>query len=153
MKVILKEDVKGKGKKNDIIEVSDSYGRNVLISKGLAIEATKENLNSLKLKTANEEKINKKILEKALKQKETLENFSSHMSLKVGKDGQAFGQITNKDVSLAMKEQLGIEVDKKKISINNKIYYLGLGQTMTITANVKLHPQVNATIKINVSSK
>ena len=75
------------------------------------------------------------------------------MSLKVGKDGQAFGQITNKDVSLAMKEQLGIEVDKKKISINNKIYYLGLGQTMTITANVKLHPQVNATIKINVSSK
>lgn len=153
MKVILKEDIKGKGKKGDIIEVSDSYGRNVIISKGLGVEATKENLNSLKLKKANDEKVAKELYEKALKDKELLEKSSIDLKIKVGKNGQVFGAISNKDVGEAIKKQLKLDIDKKKIVVNDKIKNLGVNRVASIKVDIKLHTKVNAILNVNIMAE
>ena len=149
MKIILNEDVKGKGKKGEIIEVSDSYARNVIISKGLGVEATKQNLNSLKLKKANEERIAKEEYENALKLKEFLEKSEVSLKVKVGKNGQVFGSITNKEISNAIKEQLKIDIDKKKIIVEENIKFLG-DVPFKLNVKVKLHNKVVSNFTINV---
>ena len=146
MKVILLEEVKGKGKKGDIIEVSDGYARNVLIAKKQGVEATPKNLNDLKLRKQHEEKVAKEELEAAKELAAKLEGKEIYCYGSVGKNDKMFGSITNKDVKEAIKKQTGIIIDKNKIAVDGTMKYLG-----AYNAKLKLHPQVIATIQIVVS--
>lgn len=145
MKVLLKVDVKGKGKKGEVIEVADGYGRNVLIKKNQAVEATPANLNSHKLETLNNAKIEKQKLDEALRLAEILKKSEVTIGLKVGKNGQPFGAVSNKEISEKIKEQLKLDIDKKKIMLKNNIKLLG-GHLVTI----KLHKDVSVDLPLNI---
>ncbi len=147
MKVILLEDVKAVGKKGEIVEVSDGYARNVLLKKKQGVEATGKNRNDLKLQKANQEKVAAENLAAAQELGKKLEAASITLKVKVGEGGRLFGSISNKEVAEAVKEQLGYEIDKKKIQLNNPIKSVG-----TMEAAIKLHTKVTALLKVNVES-
>lgn len=145
MKVILLEDVKSLGKKGQIVNVNDGYARNFILPKKLGLEATGKNLNDLKLKNANEEKLAQENLEAAQDLKKKLEAGEVVLSIKTGEGGRAFGSISSKEIAEATKEQLGFDVDKKKIQLKEAIKTLG-----THTVPTKLHPKVVADLKVVV---
>lgn len=145
MKVILLEDVKGRGKKGDIIEVADGYGRNVLIAKKQAVEANVNNLNTLKLQKANEEKIAKERFEEAKALGKRLVKKTVTIAVKVGKDNKLFGSVSNGDIAEAIKGTLGLDLDKKKIELKEPIKSLG-----EYLVDIKIHPQVKTKINIKV---
>lgn len=146
MKVILLEDVKALGKKGEIVNVSDGYARNCILPKKLGLEATSKNLNDLKLKKANEEKIAKEQLEEAKTLGKKLEAGKVELAIKVGEGGRAFGSVSSKEISIAVKEQMGYDIDKKKIQLKDAIKSLGAHNVP-----VKLHPQVTAELKVIVT--
>lgn len=146
MKVILLEDVKALGKKGEIVNVSDGYARNCILPKKLGLEATSKNLNDLKLKRANEEKIAKEQLEEAKALGKRIEAGKVELAIKVGEGGRAFGSVSSKEISIAVKEQMGYDIDKKKIQLKDAIKSLG-----THNVPVKLHPQVTAELKVIVT--
>ena len=148
MKVILLEDVKSHGKKGDIVNVSDGYARNMLIPKKLGVEATPKNLNDLKLKKAYDEKVAARELAAARELGEKIKAGSVKMSLKTGEGGKVFGSIAAKEISEAVKEQLGLEVDKKKLQMSGPVKTLGETQV-----NIRLHPQVIVPLKIIVEEE
>ena len=148
MKVILLEDVKSHGKKGDIINVSDGYARNMLIPKGLGVEATPKNLNDLKLKKAHDAKIAAEELAAAKELGAKLEKSSITMSLKVGEGGKVFGSIAAKEISEAVKAQLNLDVDKKKLQMSGPIKAVGATEV-----SVRLHPKVVVPLKINVTEE
>lgn len=148
MKVILLSDVKSIGKKNEIVEVNNSYGRNVLIAKGLAVEANSKTLNDLKLKKQNEDKIAAEQLAEAVDLKNKIDNLTVIVSIKSGKDGKTFGSVYSKDIVSALESQFSIVVDKKKLVLNENIKTTGLYKV-----TVKLHKEVLATITVNVVAK
>lgn len=145
MKVILLEDVKSQGKKGQIINVSDGYARNMLFPKKLAVEATPKNINDLKLQKAHEEKVAKENLEAARAFKEELESKQVTVTIKVGENGRTFGSVSSKEIAEAAKQQLGYDIDKKKMQLASPIRELG-----TNMVPVKLHPQVTAELKVIV---
>lgn len=145
MKVVLLEDVKSLGKKGDIVEASEGYAKNFIIPKKLGVEATKANLNTLKLQKANEEKIAKEKLEDAQNLAKKLEAGELVLSIKAGKDGRTYGSISTKEIHQAIEEQLGLEVDKKKIVVAEAIKTFGTHEVV-----VKLHPKVQAKLSIKV---
>ncbi len=145
MKVILLEDVKSQGKKGEIINVSDGYARNMLIPKGLGVEATPKNLNDLKLKKAHDAKVAAEELAAAQELGAKIEKSSITMSLKVGEGGRVFGSIAAKEISEAVKSQLGLDVDKKKLQMSGPIKAVGATEV-----SVKLHTKVVVPLKINV---
>ena len=145
MKVILLEDVKSVGKKGDTVNVSDGYARNVLFAKKLAVEATKEAMNNLKLQKANEEKIAKQQLEAAQQLAEVLGEKTVHLKIKTGEGGRSFGAISNKEIAQALKEEHNIEVDKKKILMEIPIRSIG-----SFDVKIKLHSKVTAELKVAV---
>lgn len=147
MQVILLEDVKSHGKKGDIVNVSDGYARNFIIPKKLGVEATPKNLNDLKLQKAAEEKKQKEILEQAQSLKAEIETKSVLLKIKEGEGGRTFGSVSTKEISIAVKEQLGLEVDKKKIVLSDPIRNMG-----SYTVPIKLHPKVTAELKVKVDS-
>jgi len=147
MKVILLQDVKGVGKKDQIIDVSDGYARNFLFPKKLAAEATKANVNSLETKKKNEQEQRKKELEDAKALKVVLESKSITFAQKTGEGGRLFGSVTNKEVAQALLDQEGIEIDRKKITIPEAIKKTG-----EYDAEIKLHTEVSARLKLVVSS-
>ena len=145
MKVILISDVKGKGKKDDIIDVSDGYAINYLIKNKLAVKET-----AIAKKIVDEQKEQEKQQDienknKAIELKKVIEGLTLEFVLKSGKDGKAFGSISSKEISQAAKEQAGLEIDKKKMHLNEAIKNLG-----TFEVPVKLHPKVTASIKVKV---
>jgi len=146
MKVILLEDVKSLGKKGEIVNINDGYARNFVLPKKLGIEATGKNLNDLKLKKANEDRIAQENLEAAKQLKADIEAGEIKLSIKTGEGGKAFGSIAAKEVAEAVKEQLGYDVDKKKVQLKEVIKTLG-----THTVPVKLHQKVIAELKVVVS--
>ena len=146
MKVILLEDIKTLGKKGDVCEVSDGYARNFIIPRKKGIEATSENLNNLKLKKANDEKVAKENLENAQKLAKDLESHTIIMKVKVGEGGKLFGAIATKEIAGAVLEQTGLDVDKKKIVLPEPIKTLG-----DHTVKVKLHKDVTAELKVQVT--
>lgn len=148
MKVILTEDVKSLGKKGEIVEVNDGYGRNVLLKKKLGVEATNKNLNDLKLKKANEDKLAKERYEEAVALGKRIEAGQVVLSIKTGEGGKAFGSISSKEIAAEVQDQMGIEVDKKKIQLKDAIKTLG-----TFEVGVKLHPQVTSSLKVVVSEE
>lgn len=147
MQVILLEDVKAHGKKGEIINVSDGYARNFILPKKLGLEATPKNLNDLKLQKAAQAKKEQEILEAAQKLKEEIETKSISLKIKSGEGGRTFGSISTKEISIAVKEQLGYDIDKKKYTLNDPIRNMG-----TYSVPIKLHPKVTAELKVKVDS-
>lgn len=145
MKVILTEDVKTLGKKGQIVEINDGYARNYILAKKLGMEATPKNLNDLKLKKANEEKVAKEQYEEALAFGERLKGMEVTVHIKTGEGGKIFGSVSTKEIAEAAKAQLGVELDKKKMQLSSPIKSLGV--TMV---PIKLHPKVTAELKVNV---
>ena len=146
MKVILLQDIKNVGKKDQTIEASPGYARNYLLPKKLAVEANPTNVNILKNKKTSE--AHKKDLEKqqAEKIKQQLESVTINVKTNVGDNGKIFGSITSKNISEAIKEQLKIEVDKKKIILEDNIKTIGM-----YTVQIKLLEGVSGNIKVNVN--
>ena len=148
MKVILLQDVKGKGKKGEIIEVSDSYARNVLFAKKLGEEATGKNLNDLKLKNAHAEKQAAEDLANAKKLSEELKEQSVVIRIKAGKDGRTFGSVSTKEIAEAAKDQLSLTLDKKKMVLPEPIKALG-----TYEVTIKLHKDVTSVLRVKVEEE
>ena len=145
MKVILLEDVKSLGKKGEIVNVSDGYARNYILPKKLGVEANSANMNDLKLKKANEDKIAQQQLESAQQLAETLETKEVVLKMKSGEGGRAFGSISSKEIAAAAKQQCALELDKKKIQLPEAIKALGVYEV-----SVKLHPKVTGKLKVKV---
>lgn len=145
MKVILLEDVKSLGKKGQIVDVSDGYARNFILAKKLGLEATSKNLNDLKLKKAHEDKLAAQRLQEAKDFAAKLEGLQVTLKIKAGEGGKLFGSISSKEIAEAAKEQLGLEIDKKKLVLPNPIKAIG-----TTDVPVKLHPQVIGELKVIV---
>lgn len=148
MKVILKKDVKGTGKAGDVVKVSDGFARNKLIPSGEAVEATKQNIRAIEKEKAL--KAEQEAQEKAEAQEiaAELEAKTIVIKVKTGEGGKLFGSITNKDVSEAIKEQTGRDVDKKKIELANPIKQVG-----SFNVQIKLHSAVTAEVNLVVTEK
>ncbi len=147
MKVILLQDVKTKGKRDDIIEVSDGYARNFLLPKGLAVEASAKNLNDVKTKKANEAHIAAEELAEAKKEAENIEKAEVTLKIRAGEGGKTFGSVTSKEIAEAAKEQAGLTIDKKKIVLAEPIKVVG-----DYKITVKLHPEVSAELSVKVEA-
>ena len=145
MKVILLEDVKALGKKGDMVEVNNGYARNFILPKKLGVEATGKNVNDLKLQKAHQDKMAAEQLAAAKELSAQIAELSE-MKMKVGEGGKTFGAISTKEIAAAAKEQLNLELDKKKISVDEPIRSLGVHNV-----KIKLHPKVTATLKVKVS--
>ncbi|MBR2847270.1 MAG: 50S ribosomal protein L9 [Clostridia bacterium] len=145
MKVILNQDVKGQGKKGDMINVSDGYARNFLLPKGLATEATKSAINEMKGKADAKAYREEKELEAAKELAAKIEAVSVTIESKSGDNGKLFGSITSGDVADALKMQGHIVMDKKKIVLHDPIKSVG-----EYNLQVKVHAGVSATLKVTV---
>ena len=145
MKIILLQDDKKLGKKGAVVEVNEGFARNFIIPKKIGIEATPKNMNDLKLQKANEEKIAKEQLESAKELAVSLEQMPVVVKIKAGEGGKIFGSVSTKEIAAAMKEQHGVELDKKKIQLAESIKSFG-----TVEVPVKLHPQVTAKLIVRV---
>jgi large subunit ribosomal protein L9 len=141
MKVILLEDVKALGKKGQTVNVSDGYARNMLLPKKLGIEATAKNLNELKLQKAHEDKV----AAEAQAFAKEIEDKQVTVAIKVGEGGKVFGSVSAKEIAEAAKEQLGYDIDKKKMQLPNPIKVLG-----TTEVPIRLHTKVTAKLKVIV---
>ena len=145
MKVILKSDIKGVGKKDEVINASDGYARNFLFPKNLAVEANTENMNKLKAqKDANQFKKDTE-KEEAKKLAEKLKKIMVTIKVKTGENGKIFGGVSAKEIAENLETQHNIKIDKKKIELKETIKVLG-----TQMVNVKLFDGVVGTIKVNV---
>ena len=148
MEVILLEDVKSVGKKGEVVKVNDGFARNVLIKKKQAVEATGKNLNDLKLKKANDDKIAAENLEAAKELGKKIEEASITIAIKMGEGGKTFGSVSSKEIAEEVKAQLGFDVDKKKVQLKEAIKTVGEHDV-----KIKLHPQVVTTLKVKVEGK
>ncbi len=148
MKVILTEDVKSLGKKGEIVDVNDGYARNFILKKKKGVEANSKNLNDLKLRKANDDKLAQEQYEAAQELGKKIEAGKVEMSIKTGEGGKAFGSIASKEIAAEVKEQMGLDVDKKKIQLKEAIKTLG-----THNVPIKLHPKVTAELKVIVSEE
>lgn len=146
MKIILLEDVKALGKKGDMVEVNAGYARNFILPKKLGVEATGKNINDLKLQKAHQDKVAAEQLAAAQALAADLAEKTVEVKMKVGEGGKTFGAISTKEIAAAAKEQLGMELDKKKISVDEPIRSLGVNNV-----KIKLHPKVTASLKVKVS--
>ena len=147
MKVILLKDVKGQGKKGDIIEASDGYARNFLLPRKLAVEPTKTALNELKGQQDSKNYREQKELEEATALAEKISQVTVEVSAKAGETGKLFGAVTSSEIADKLKMEHHIVVDKKKIVLSEPIKTVG-----AFTMPVKLHPKVTAQLKVTVKS-
>ena len=145
MKVILLEDVKSLGKKGDVVNVNDGYARNFLLKTKKGIEANGKNMNDLKLQKAHEDKLAAERLAEAKAFAEDLKKVEVTLSIKTGEGGKLFGSISSKEIAQAAKEQLNLDIDKKKLVLPNPIKAVG-----TTLVPIKLHPQVTGELKVVV---
>ena len=145
MKVILLQDVKALGKKGQTVDVSDGYARNCILPKKLGVEASAKNLNDLKLQKAHEEKVAKEQLEAAKAFATKLADMEVIVTIKSGKDGRTFGSVSSKEIAAACKEQHDIEIDKKKIVLQDSLKSFGAYEV-----GIKLHPKVTAKLTVKV---
>ena len=125
MKVILLQDVKALGKKGEVVNVNDGYARNFILPKKLGVEANGKNLNDLKLQKNNEAKVAQEHLDAAKKLAEELKAGKVVLTMKVGEGGRTFGSVSSKEIAEAVKEQMHLDIDKKKIQLKEQIKTLG----------------------------
>lgn len=147
MKVIFLQDVKGQGKKGEIKNVSEGYAQNFLIPRGLVRPATDGNVKTLENQTAAEVKRKEQEKEEAIALGKKLEEMTVTLKAKAGEGGRLFGAITSKQVAEAL-EKAGVKIDKRKIDLHEPIRTLGVTQVP-----VKLHPEVKATFKVQVTEE
>ena len=145
MKVILTQDVKGSGKKGDLVEVADSYARNFLLRKGMAIEATPAAINNKKTQDAAKAHHAQVELDAAVANRDRLHGKSATVTAKAGAGGKLFGAVTSKEIATALKAEYGLDVDKKKIAVDGEIKAFG-----TYSFDLKLHNGVVAAMKVVV---
>ncbi|PMB03655.1 50S ribosomal protein L9 [Fischerella thermalis CCMEE 5273] len=145
MKVIFQQDVKGQGKKGELKEVAEGYARNFLLPRGLAVEASTGNINALKDQKRREAARKQEELEKARRLAAELENITVTIHTKAGDGGRLFGSVTSKQISQMLKQEYRLQVDKKKIQLDEPIRTLGVTNVL-----VKLHPKVTATLSVHV---
>ena len=145
MKIILLQDVKALGKKGEIVNVSDGYARNAILPKKLGVEATAKNMNDLKLQNQHADNVAQENLEAAQALAKSLEDKQVVVKMKAGEGGRTFGSISTKEISLAAKEQLQLELDKKKMQLPEAIKSFGVYQVP-----IKLHPKVTGTLAVLV---
>lgn len=148
MEVILLEDVKTLGKKGQIVKINDGYARNYVLPKNLGLEATAKNLNDLKLQKARQAKEEAQELADAKALAVKIEEKAVTVSMKIGEGGRTFGAISTKEIAAEAKQQLGLDIDKKKMKLDEPIKTLG-----THDVAVKLHKDVTATLKVKVVEK
>ena len=148
MKVILLENVKSLGKKGEIVNVNDGYARNFILPKKLGVEATGKNLNDLKLQKNNEKKVAQENLDAAKELAAELSAGKVELSIKVGEGGRTFGSVSSKEIAVAVKDQMQLDIDKKKIQLKESIKSLG-----THIVTVKLQPEVSAELKVVVKEE
>lgn len=148
MKVILLDNIKGVGKKDEVINASDGYARNYLFPKNLAIEANAENMSKLKNKQDSAQHKKNVEKEKAIEIANKLKNLTLIIKVKAGDNGKIFGGVTAKEISEELKNQFNIDVDKKKIVLNENIKNLG-----NFNITIKLFEGVSGIVKINVINK
>ena len=148
MKVILKDNIKGVGKKDEIINASDGYARNFLLPKGLAVEANSENMSKLKEKEDSKAYKKEQEREEAKKIAEKLSGIQLKVPVKAGENGKIFGGVSAKEIADLLKVNYNIEVDKKKIDLKEAIKTLGLR-----TVTIKLYDGVIGNLKVDVISK
>lgn len=146
MNIILLQDVKSLGKKGETVKVNDGYARNFILPKKLGVEATNKNLNDLKLQKAHEEKLAQEALEEAQAFAKELEGKKVELSIKTGEGGRTFGSVSTKEIAAAAKDQLGYDIDKKKMQLSDPIKSPGM-----FDVAVKLHPKVTGSLKVHVS--
>ena len=145
MKVILQQDVKKVGSKGDIVEVSEGYGRNFLLPKKLAVEATAANLETAKQKANSAARKKQQATDEARLLAAQLEKVSVKVAVRIGEGGKLFGSVTGKDVADALAKEHGIDVDRRKIAIRSEVTSEGIYEAV-----VKVHPSIATTIKIHV---
>ncbi|MBQ4424951.1 MAG: 50S ribosomal protein L9 [Lachnospiraceae bacterium] len=145
MKVVLLQDLKSLGKKDAVVDVNDGYARNFLFPKKLAVEATKNNLNVLKQQKAAAARLAAEQLEAARQQAEELKTMKVSIPVKVGGSGKLFGAVSSKEIADALKDQCGLELDKKKIVLSEPIKTLGEKEV-----EIKLHKDVTAKLAVEI---
>lgn len=147
MKVIFLKDVKGKGQKGEVKDVSEGYARNYLLKNGLANEATKANLNSLEAKKKSERKKEAEEKQNAEALKAKIEDTTVELKAKAGDGGRLFGSVTSKQIAQELKK-MGLKVDKRKIELDEPIRALGYSNVP-----VQVHPEIMATIKVHITAQ
>lgn len=145
MEVILLEDVKSLGKKGQIVKINDGYARNYVLPKKLGLEATPKNLNDLKLEKARQAKHEAEELQEAKDLAVKVEEKPVKLTMKTGEGGKTFGTISTKEIAIEAKKQLGLDIDKKKMKLDEPIKTLG-----THIVTVKLHKEVTAKLTVVV---
>ena len=145
MKVILQQDVKKVGSKGDIVEVSEGYGRNCLLPKKLAVEATAANLETAKQKANSAARKKQQATDEARLLAAQLEKVSVKVAVRIGEGGKLFGSVTGKDVADALAKEHGIDVDRRKISLKSEV--TGAGEYEAV---IKVHPEIQSTIRVLV---
>jgi len=145
MKVILKEDIKGVGKKDQVINASDGYARNFLFPKNKAVEANAENMSKLKAKQDSNNYKKEQEKEAARKVADKISKIMLKIPVKAGENGKIFGGVSTKEISELLEKNYQIKVDKKKIELKETIKTLG-----TTNVNIKLYEGVVANLKIDI---
>ena len=147
MEVILKSDVKGLGKKSEKVNVSDGYARNFLFPRGLAAEANAQTLSEMKNKQSSEQFRADEELKAARENAEKIGNKTVVLKAKGGANGKLFGSVTAKEIAVVVSKEFGVSVDKRKITVDD-IKAFG-----TYNAQVRLHPKVTASFKVQVTEE
>ncbi|NLM40957.1 MAG: 50S ribosomal protein L9 [Firmicutes bacterium] len=145
MKVILQADIKSLGKKGDVVEVAEGYGRNYLLPRGLAVEASEGNLRHVAQQKQLESAKAERELKEAQKIGEKIKDQKLEVQAKVGEGGKLFGSVTPQEIADQLRRQFAVEIDKRKIEIKEPIKSLG-----THPVVVKVHPKVHVTVLVNV---
>ncbi|MDR1560679.1 MAG: 50S ribosomal protein L9 [Clostridiales bacterium] len=145
MKVILLQELRGIGKKGQIIDTSDGHARNYLIPRNLAVEATAHHLNEIEAKKMAEQRRQTSELEAAQALGKSLSQAKIQISVKTGENGRLFGSVTNKEIASALSARTGLVIDKRKVILDEPIKTIGEKQV-----EVKLHPQVSARITVEI---
>ncbi len=147
MDIILLQDVKSLGKKGDVVKVNDGYARNMLLPKKLGVEANSRNMEDLKKQKAEQAQREKEILEEAKALADSIVTKSVTIGIKAGEGGRTFGSVTTKEISTAIKEQLKLDIDKKKLVLSDALKNVG-----EYSVPIKLHPNVTAQIKVIIKA-
>lgn len=148
MKVILLKDVKGHGVAGEVVDVSPGYARNYLLPRGFAEEATKQNLARAKSRQKAEKKRREQEFKEAKELVETLSNITVTLKAKSGESGKLFGSITSKEIAEALKDQHGIELDRRKIVLDEPIKTLGV-----MELDVRVYPELVGKLKVSVETE
>lgn len=148
MKVILKDDVKSLGKKEQLVEVSDGYGRNYLLPKGLAVEANSANINVMKTKKQAEAAKKGREVDNAEKTKQKIHGTEITLRIKAGENGKIFGSVGSSEIAEKIKKEFKIDIDKRKINLNGNIKTLGITEV-----EIKLYPSIIAKVNVKVEQE